>query len=704
MTSKVCKRQKVGVLPKASKSVLLVSASCLDLIGHFLSLGEFLRWRTTCNSILLCTRERFSRWKQYNHAFTNDDRVQSLCSDMYGFITSKLDAPEYYETRPDFVPSCYFPYPRQLARASISRLPPDVLLKVPLRLLNALGGIDALALLPSFPLLDRHFSCVSFPTEVSPRKALLFTANDFNTPITVCYNEFITVIVFRTLSCPYGIIAPVSIMWYTCLNALEWWCEFSTMPTTIYLYDVLHVSRDMIYVVQVAQSPPSVMSFLRPYLRGARAVPLCTQRAIRYDLASLSHSTVWVAMEHLETLVSARVVTHVSIAHQESIVRLADDVFPAADKQLLLVLDWAHTQIRLPLLFPTMATSWSPQSALESALRSVNVTRHGEAWDLHLVPMGAYTELCDDESFPLSDIDVLNRLPVLIEHFHCPIMQALHSLFSKGNRGLRPRISEHAAQCLANAANILSHRLYRAAADCGDNTYPRTWRHKVLQRRNVPELLSLFTEIATQERDYFIAPTIRWEGFRTHEVLLFEACHLDSSFFQPIDLDDDHFEATGEPSPEFMCNICACKHNGNPLQANQIFAATHATRARILREKHFQTKHFHARDQPTLCLLDPSFPQQLDALLSQAEASDRPLMVSVNVPAYHLEDSVRGALLNRLAVTYNLTTDNLSELSGDRYYLHSVALVLEPDTRLIFVCDINQPGTDYEYINLGHVE
>ena len=700
MTSKDWKRQKLGVLgPEAArKSVLVVSSSCLDLIGHFLSFGEFCRWRSTCNPILVCTRERYLRWQQYNHVFINDDRVQALCRDMYGFLTSKITAPDYYESRPDLVPISYFPDPRQVSRASISKLAPDVLLRVPLRLLNAMGGIDSLAHLPSTPLLDRHFVSVSFPSYPSSSKSLVFTANDFDSPITVCYNAFITVIVLRTLSTPYGSIAPISVMWYTCLNASQWWCEFSTLPEVLYLYDVFHVSRDATYVVQVAQSPPSAMSFLRPYLRGGRAVPLCTQRGIRYDVASLSHSTVWVAMEYLETLVSARAVTHVSIAHNESIIRLADDVFPAGKNLLLLVLDWAHTQIRLPLMFPTMPPSWSPRSVLASALCSFNASVPEEVqWDLNLVPMGEYRELCDDEGFPLSDTDVLKRLPVLGEHFFCDIVQALHSLFSKGNRGLRPRVTTHAVVSLLHAATTLRHKLWEDALADGN------W-YFTLQRKDIPQLLTLFHDIATRETEHFIAPTREFEGFRTHEVLLFESCRLDSSFFDPMTITDDDFAATGEPSPKFMCNICSCKHAGNPSQANQIFASTHATRARVLREVYARPRHNQSRIQPSLCLLDPSFPQQLHSLLLQAEKSVTvtPITVFVNVPAYHTEDSVRRALLNRLAITYNLTNDNLRELAGDRYYLHSLALLLVPGMRVCFVCDMNHPNIDYEYINLGH--
>ena len=700
MTSEVWKRQKLAELPigKPKKSILLVSGACLDLIGHCLSLDDFLRWRSTCNLILVCTRERCLRWQQYKHVFSNDDRVQALCTDMYGFLTSKIDAPDYYEANPHLVPMCYFPDPSQVARASIAMVAPAVLLRVPLRLLNALGGIDSLANLPRSPLLDRHFVHLSFTLERSSKKALLFTANDFHSPITLCFNEFVTVIVFRTLSGPFGIIDPISVMWYTCLNPLEWWCEFSTLPTMHYLYDVLHVSRDATYVVQVAQSPPSAMSFLRPYLRGGRAVPMSThpENSIRYDVASLSHSTVWVAMEYLETLVSARAVTHVSITHHESIVRLADDVFPVGVKELLLVLDLAHTQIRLPLIFPTMPSSWTPATALASALCPFNAARpEEEQWDLSLVPMGVYREICDDECFPLTQSDVLNRLPVLMEHFFCDIMQAMHSLFSKGNRGLRPRLTTHAVVSLLHAANDMRTRLFDTSVLSGFN------RH---HRRDVPQLLSLFHDVATRETEDFIAPTVDSEvkGFRKHEVLLFESCRMDSSFFHPVDIKDDHLEATGEPSPEFMCNICSCKHMENPSQANQIFASTHATRARILRERYCRTNHYHSRDQPILCLIDPSFPQQLRTLLLRAEGSCRPTTVLVNVPAYHTEDHARGALLTRLAVMFNLTNDNLRELSADRYYLHSVALLLVPGMRLCFVCDINHANTNYEYINLGH--
>ena len=703
MTSEVWKRQKLAELPKAKKSVLLVSGACLDLIGHFLSLDDFLHWRSTCNLILVCTRERYLRWQQYNHVFSNDDRVQALCTDMYGFLTSKIDAPDYYEANPHLVPTCYFPNPCQVARSSIAMAAPAVLLRVPLRLLNALGGMDSFAHLPSSPLLDRHFVHLSFPLEHSPKKALLFTANDFDSPITVCFNDFLTVIVFRTWSGPFGSIAPMPVMWYTCLNPLEWWCEFSTLPTVHYLYDVLHVSRDATYVVQVAQSPPSAMSFFRPYQRGGRAVPMSTHpdNSIRYDVASLSHSTVWVAMQYLETLVSARAVTHVSITHHESIVRLADDEFPAGVKQLLLVLDWAHTQISLPLIFPTMPSSWTPATALARALCPFNTARpEEEQWDLSLVPMGAYREICDDECFPLTDTDVMHRLPVLCEHFFCDILQAMHSLFSKGNRGLRPRLTTHAVISLLRAANDILTSIHKDFYDHGgDQSLLSGLR---LRRGDVPQLLSIFHDVATMETENFIAPTIVVEGFRKHEVLLFESCRMDSSFFHPADITDDHLRATGEPSPEFMCNICSCKHLDNPLQANQIFASTHATRERILRELYCRTNHYHSRDQPILCLIDPSFPQQLRTLLLRAEESGRPTTVLVNVPAYHTEDHVRGALLNRLAVTYNLTNDNLRELSADRYYLHSVALLLVPGMRVCFVCDINHANTDYEYINLGH--
>ena len=149
-------------------------------------------------------------------------------------------------------------------------LAPDVLLRVPLRLLNALGGIDSVAHLPSSPLLARHFVRVTTPL-ISTSKALSFNSYDFNSPITLCYNEFATVIVLRTLSSPFGNIGPISVMWYTCLNKMEWWCEFSTLAAIKYFYDVLHVSLDSAYVVQIAQSPPSAMSFFRPYSRGGQA-------------------------------------------------------------------------------------------------------------------------------------------------------------------------------------------------------------------------------------------------------------------------------------------------------------------------------------------------------------------------------------------------------------------------------------------------
>jgi hypothetical protein len=149
-----------------------------------------------------------------------------------------------------------------------------------------------------------------------------------------------------------------------------------------------------------------------------------------------------------------------------------------------------------------------------------------------------------------------------------------------------------------------------------------------------------------------------------------------------------------------MCNICSCTHWGNPDSVIHCFSCTHATRARILREKLYP-KFFYSRYHPTLCVLDPSFPHDLESLMRTAEAYGRSITVEVTVPAYHEGNANRAALLNRLAVSWSLTNEELGELSAGRYYLHSVSLLLEPDMRVCFVCDIHYANSDYKYIRLG---
>jgi hypothetical protein len=85
--------------------------------------------------------------------------------------------------------------------------------------------------------------------------------------------------------------------------------------------------------------------------------------------------------------------------------------------------------------------------------------------------------------------------------------------------------------------------------------------------------------------------------------------------------------------------------------------------------------------------------------MSHAEKTDRLVTVVVYVPAYHSESAERVVLLNRLAVTWNLTTGDLEELSAGRYYLHPITLLLEPEMRVCFICDLHDPNRDYSYVD-----
>ena len=682
------KRQKLLPVP-----VVVVSGACLNLIGYFLSFGEFLRWRSTCTSALNCTRERFLRWQQYNQVLADVDQLHARCTDRYGFLTSNLDTSEYYEVRPDLVPMCYFPNSLQLARASISLIGPDVLLRIPLRLLTAMGGIDSVASLPNARIVEHHF--INVTTHISSTaRALSFNPEEFSSPITLCYNDLLTVIMFRMFSSHDG-LGPIHVMWYTCLNAKEWWCEFPTLPGIKYHYDFPHSSAaGLTYVVQCGQSPATVWSFLRPYLDGVGPLSL-VEESDELRLATVSHSTPWVAMEFLETLVSARSVTHISIRHEELFLRLANDKILPLGNERLRVLDWAHTQIRLPLMFGTFPPLWSPHTLLVSALDVANASRQDDKWIHNVVPMHEFNELCDDENRPLRLSDVMHRLPTLLfSGFNCPIKIALHALFSKGNRGLRPRITTHAVICLLNVAGIMRVGICERTG---------VWESPRLQRCNIPDLISLFHEFARRVTPGFVQPEPTFPAYSGLApglaVLLFEACRLDSTMTRPDLIEDSHLEEFGEPGPEFMCNICSIRHNGNQEHGNNIWASTHATRDRILREKHHYTPHFHGRDQPSLCLLDPTFPVQLDSFMSHAEKTDRPVTVVVYVPAYHSESAERVALLNRLAVTWNLTTGDLEELSAGRYYLHPITLLLEPEMRVCFICDLHDPNRDYTYVD-----
>jgi hypothetical protein len=689
MLRPVVKRQKV--LPPVGTSVVLVGGSCLSLIGHFMSFEEFLCWRRTCTSIWNCTRERFLRWERYNGILRDDEILQLRCNDMYGFICSKIDCPDYLEDRPDQLPKWVFPSSAQLARASMSSLDPEVLLRLPLRLLNAMGGIDALSRLPNGPLLPRHFTFVRVPLlangpHLARRfrcKALSFRSDDVASPIVLFYDEVLTVIVFRSFLSNHYDARPIVTHWYTCQRAFDWWCEFPHSSTDEIHYDVvfdadLSATR---YAVQIGQTPPSPLSFFRPYNYGPWPY-------------MFAHSTVWVAMEYLKTLVSARSVSHISITHQEeTFVRLAEFHPPMGNAVFLALLDWARTQIRQPLLFRTMPPSWSAYNALESCLAAANCTKGvGNEWVLHRVPMDEYSELCDDERFPLSEAEVMKRLPILMDNFFCPIMLALHSLFSKGNRGLRPRITAHAVTMLQRAADILRHRLLQS------NGLPQI----PLNRRHIPELLQLFKDVSSEESSEFMPPTHEVIGFRTHEVLLFESCRLDSSFFHPDFIGDDFFDAHGEVSPEFMCNICSCTHWGNPNRVIHSLASTHATRERILRAQNYHTPSLYSPTRATYCLLDPAFPEELASRMHFSAVTKRSVILEVSVPAYHVGNANRRALLNTLAGTWSLTNAELDEFYAGRYYLHTVSLMFEPEMNVCFLCDINYANTDYKYISLDH--
>ena len=102
-----------------------------------------------------------------------------------------------------------------------------------------------------------------------------------------------------------------------------------------------------------------------------------------------------------------------------------------------------------------------------------------------------------------------------------------------------------------------------------------------------------------------------------------------------------------------------------------------------------------------MCVLDPAFPQDLQALITIADSSRRSIIVEVTVPAYHEGNTNRSALLSRLGVHLELTNEQLEELAAGRYYLHAVSLLLEPDMRVCFVCDIHYENVDYKYISLG---
>jgi len=85
--------------------------------------------------------------------------------------------------------------------------------------------------------------------------------------------------------------------------------------------------------------------------------------------------------------------------------------------------------------------------------------------------------------------------------------------------------------------------------------------------------------------------------------------------------------------------------------------------------------------------------------MSHAEKIDSAVTVVVYVPAYHSESAERVALLNRFAVTWSLTPGDLEELSAGRYYLHPITLLLEPEMRVCFICDLHDPNCDYTYVD-----
>ena len=699
---------------EAVKSLFGLSKAIVRLVGDFLTLGEFINLRSSCKFAHDANRLRWLRWKYVTKSFRGA-AFASKCQDNYNFILSPFLLDEYHREDPQNVPRTHYPSPRDCALASIRATEPSVLARIPLRLMHAFGGLAAISQLPSRPLQPEHFVLLTstmqvgnFAGRVAAGYALSFTEDNTAHPVELFYNTSCTALVLRLRLTPEN-HGPIFVMWYTCtIGAVAyvgrpvWYCELQHEKGVKYFYKSLSPSTSMVTslsfsvlsgpcAVQVSQNPQSPLSFLRPAYE--RCVHL-----VRDDEGDLNdqgrlknfndqHSTPWDATDFLRTLILGGSVCSTSLTHKECFVRLAV-TNPTGEQLLVSLLDWAHTQIQLPLILQTTSQFWG-REFLEPALRAYSVRRPPvggpQQWCALYVPLTHYQHLCDDEHYPLTQHDAEARMAFMMDNYEYSASDALHALFSKGSRGFDVRTATFIACKLLDAVHGLP-----IVTDRFPPFSP--WDHEAVLSWIASGLY--LTKIGClhleENNDLWWKPLLReviWKGHVLYD--------------QSEEVEDHILDDLGFHDPVFMCDICVKRHfiSGpwrDPFIRTLFTGSTHATRARLLRRNNFEATP--VRNHDILCVADPDFSEHLGLFLDYALHVGKPIHFLLYVPAYQSATAQRNELLAELAFKYNVHGPAYTELSAGRYYLHPVGMVLDPRSATCFVCDTHRAHGDYNYI------
>ena len=702
----VAKRIKIT---EAGKSLLALSKATVRLVGEFLTLEAFITLGLSCKFAYNCNRRRWLRWNYLTTSFRGLS-FKRKCHDNYDFIMSPFLLDEYHREDPQKVPRSHYPRARDCALASIKATEPNVLTKIPLRLMHAFGGLAAISQLPSRPLLPEHFVLLSSTMQasdiagrVATGYALSFTEDNTTHPVELFYNCFCTALVLRLRLTPedHGLIF---VMWYTCAIGMVsnvarpvWYCELQHEKGVKYLYESFPPKTSMSTsltlslcgptAVQVSQNPQSPLSFLRPASEGSmhfvrdEGDPSDQGRSKNFND---HHSAPWDATDFLRTLILGRSVTSTSLTHKECFVRLAGTT-PTGGQLLVSLLDWAHTQIQLPLTLQTTSQFWGHEF-LEPALHAHSVKRPPvggpHQWSALYVSLTHYQHLCDDEHFPLTRHDAEARMSFMMNTYEYSAYDALHALFSKGSRGFDVRTATFIACKLVDA--LVDAPFWHPFSDVSP------WDHE-----GVLSWIATYLDHTKIGRPHFEENNDWW-----WQPLLREVIRKGHALYdQSEEVEDVIHDDLGFHDPVFMCDICVKRHfiSGPSMRKTFAFAgSTHATRARLLRRNNFEGSPVKNYDM--LCVADPDFSEHLGRFLDYAVHVRKPIHFLLYVPAYQAPSAQRDDLLAELAFEYNVHGTAYAELSAGRYYLHPVAMVLDPRNATCFVCDTHRAHGDYKYI------
>ena len=647
--SRVAKRMRLGssmTTNQAGFPLCDQSRDMVPLIAEYLILEDFTRLRSTCKVFRNVLGRRHWYWQTYVEAFPRGI-VRQLTHDNYEFILSPFHFPTY-QANWRSVPRSHFPNSQDLLVASIRVSDPDILIKLPLRLINAFGGLAALAKLPCGPLLPEHFvdltsqmQIVDNSGRIAAGQVLSFTPENTVYPIQIFHNSWSTVLVLR-LRLTSSAQGPVHVLWYTCCRdsasgTKEWYCEMQLGPRVQYVYRpfplntvVGSLHRPGPSAVQEAQFPQSVLSFLRP--SNGRCLRFMRDAGNSLDDGGFKnlndqHSSPWDAVDFLRTLVFGRSVCSISRLHEELYVTLTGDP-PSAAQLSVALLDWSHTQIQLPLTLETTRTSWAA-TFLEPVLRE----RRIYPVYLHL---NDFQRLCDDEHYPLTADDAAVRMRYLLDSsLDLSPLEAMHALFSKGFRGFDVRMITYICYTVHEALCHLKYGDPEHEILLADPERLVTWLAHRLEH----------TRLGNTELGHF--PSWWWQPL--FNALLQHNRHLYDPNVQPTDW---FYEDHGYHNPMFMCNICAKRHWPEyDTRWHGIFTgSTHATRARLLRSTTFPNSPLSDFNQhDILCVPDPEFSEQLRQLIGLAYGKFVPLRVLLHVPAYHAGSAQRYEVINTLS-------------------------------------------------------